>query len=191
MRKIKTFSKFNEGVDYDLSIIRDMLLDFTDKDIYVDVREGVWSHVDGAQIDYVKVVIGRPYHNPFTIESCIYEVISYLEGFGLNLMDDSWFWYAGWQHYVGCPNCNGEDLVENYESGVLTSCTKCGYVGSPDHFLLDRWPLTTDRLELAISEGKKINHIELLFSIGKSLYSLQYGVNESFSQGEVDDGFSV
>ena len=33
MKRLKTWKLFNESVDYDLSIIGDMLLDFTDKDI--------------------------------------------------------------------------------------------------------------------------------------------------------------
>lgn len=192
MKRLKTWKLFNESVDYDLSIIKDMLLDFTDKDIYVDVSEGVWSHVDNAQIDYVKVDIGRPYgHNAFTIESSIFDVIDYLSNCGLQLMEDSWFWYNGWQYYVGCPNCSSEDIVDNYESGVFTYCNGCGYIGDPDRFLLDRWPLTQRRLELAISERKRINQIELLFSQRKSLYgnslNESFTQNESFSQVEIDE----
>lgn len=185
MKRLKSYKTFNEGKDYSLSIISDMLLDFTDKDIYVDVREGVWSHLPKA-LDYVKVTIGRPGHRLFKIETCLLDVIDYLDSCGLKLMEDSWYWNDKWQHYIGCPNCQSEDIVDNYESGVFTYCNKCGYRGDPDRFLIDRWPVTRLELEKDI-KGRLVEHIELIFSESQSLYSLYSGVNESFNQFEIDE----
>jgi isopentenyldiphosphate isomerase len=182
--KIKTYKGFNEGKDYNLSVINDMLLDFTDKDVDVRVTDGSWI-LDNKSVEYVKISIGRPQHRPFTVESCIFDVIDYLKGCGLVLMEESWFWYGGWQHYVGCPNCLSDDFEDNYGLRGTTRCNKCEYIGPPDRFLLSQWPVTQKRLEISISEGKKIEQIELLFSGIKSLYKA--GINESFSQGEVDE----
>jgi hypothetical protein len=37
MKRLKTYKSFNEGKDYNLEVIKDMLLDFTDKDVNINV----------------------------------------------------------------------------------------------------------------------------------------------------------
>ena len=98
------------------------------------------------------------------------------------MMDESWYWNDSWQHYVGCPNCLSDDFEDNYALRATTRCNKCEYIGPPDRFLLDQWPITMSRLELAISEGKRVEQIELLFSKRLSIF-----LNESFDQSEVDE----
>jgi hypothetical protein len=182
MKRLKTYNLFNESKDYDLSIISDMLLDFTDKDINVKVSDGSWSHLGGTPVEYVKVSIGRTHGLKFKVEGCILDVIDYLSSSGLFLMKESWFWSDMWQHYQGCPNCLSDDFEDNYP-GVFTRCNKCGYVGDPDRFLLDQWPVTIERLDIAISEGKRVEQIELFFS-DKNLFKT---FNESFTQSETDE----
>jgi hypothetical protein len=188
IKEIKSYNRFMESKSWDLSIIKDMLLDYTDGDVSVDVSDGVWSHTPKLQknpLEYVKIVIGRPFHRLFKIEPCLLDVIDYLEDCGLFLMKDSWYWNDRWQHYIGCPNCSSDDILDAEESGgVFTTCTSCGYVGDPDRFLLDRWPVT--RLELVKDiKGRQVEQIELLFSVRKSLYN--ESLNQSFDQVEVDE----
>jgi hypothetical protein len=181
MKRLKTYKLFNESKDYNLSTISDMLLDFTDKDINVKVSEGSWI-LDKQSVEYVKVSIGRTYGLKFKVEDCLLDVIDYLSSSGLFLMKESWFWYEGWQHYQGCPHCLSDDFEDNYGLRGTTRCNKCEYFGPPDRFLLDQWPVTMERLDIAISEGKSVEQIELLFSERQSIF-----LNESFSQSETDE----
>jgi len=199
MKRLKTWKLFNESKDYNLSTISDMLLDFTDKDVNVNVSQGTWSHLGKNPVEYVRVSIGKTHGPKFKVEPCIFDVINYLSSCGLSLMKESWFWCDMWQHYQGCPNCLSDDFEDNYNLrgttrlfsedgfyGAPTSrCNKCEYIGPPDRFLLDQWPVTIKRLELAISEGKRVEQIELLFSEVESLY--EQSLNESFTQGEIDE----
>jgi hypothetical protein len=182
MKRLKTYKSFNESKDYNLSTISDMLLDFTDKDINVNVSEGTWSHLDGTPVEYVSVSIGMTHGPKFRVEECVLDVIDYLSSCGLLLMKESWFWCDMWQHYQGCPNCLSDDFEDNYALRATTRCNKCEYIGPPDRFLLDQWPVTMQRLDIAISEGKRVEQIELLFSKRLSIF-----INESFSQLEVDE----
>lgn len=183
MKRLKTYKLFNEGKDWDLSIIRDMLLDFTDKDIDVRVSDGSWSHLGKTPVEYVRVSIGKTHGPKFRVEECIFDVIDYLSSCGLLLMKESWFWCDMWQHYQGCPNCLSDDFEDNYALRATTRCNKCEYIGPADRFLLDQWPVTIERLELAISEGKRIEQMELFFSDGDLFKTF----NESFSQLEIDE----
>ena len=182
MKRLKSYKIFNEGKDYNLSIIRDMLLDFSDKDVYVNVSDGSWIlSLSMKPVEYIKIRIGRPNHS-FTVESSLFDVIDYLGGYELKLMEESWFWYGGWQHYQGCPNCFSEDFEDNYNLRGATRCNKCEYIGSPERFLLSQWPVTKERLELAFSEGKRIEQIELLFSEKSSIF-----LKESVDYVEVEE----
>lgn len=181
MKRIKTYKLFESGKNYDINIVKDMLLDFTDKDVNVRVTDGSWI-LDKQSVEYVKVIIGRTHGLKFKVEDCLLDVINYLSSCGLVLMKESWFWSDMWQHYQGCPNCLSDDFEDNYGLRGTTRCNRCEYIGPPDRFLLDQWPITIERLELGISEGKSVEQIELLFSKRLSIF-----LNESFGQDEVDE----
>jgi hypothetical protein len=89
-------------------------------------------------------------------------------------MDDSTISSPLWQKYEGCPKCLSDDLdrqtIISGEKRLQSSCRWCGYFGNSDEFLLDDWPLTEDRLNTIISEGKRISNIQLYFSEVKSVY---------------------
>jgi hypothetical protein len=106
MKKILTYKLF-ENKTYDISLIEDMLFDYSDKDIKVKVNEGSWVFPN-SNVGYIKIDIRNT--GRFKIEECLFDVIDYLEGCGLILMDDSWMWNDMWQYYIGCPNCLSDDI---------------------------------------------------------------------------------
>jgi hypothetical protein len=179
MKKIKSFRLF-ESLDNDVIVIKDLLLDFRDSDI--DVSVGIWrrhfsNHFHKYQgLRCVRVEIGD-YVKMFTLVELgvsLLEVIEYCESQGLFLMDDSTISSPLWQKYEGCPKCLSDDLdrqtIISGEKRLQSSCRWCGYFGNSDEFLLDDWPLTEDRLNTIISEGKRISNIQLYFSEVKSVY---------------------
>jgi len=166
MKRLKTYKLF-ENTTYDISLIEDMLFDYSDKDIKVKVNEGSWVFPN-SNVGYIKIDIRNT--GRFKIEGCLFDVIDYLEGCGLILMDDSWMWNDMWQYYVGCPNCLSDDIEDNYNLTMKTVCHRCEYTGPSDRFLVDRWPVDRKVLEESIEDGRLINQIQLTFSDRKSLY---------------------
>ena len=166
MKRLKTYKLF-ENTTYDISLIEDMLFDYSDKDIKVKVNEGSWVFPN-SNVGYIKIDIRNT--GRFKIEECLFDVIDYLEGCGLILMDDSWMWNDMWQYYVGCPNCLSDDIEDNYNLTMKTVCHRCEYTGPSDRFLVDRWPVDRKVLEESIEDGRLINQIQLTFSDRKSLY---------------------
>lgn len=166
MKRLKTYKLF-ENTTYDISLIEDMLFDYSDKDIKVKVNEGSWVFPN-SNVGYIKIDIRNT--GRFKIEGCLFDVIDYLEGCGLILMDDSWMWNDMWQYYIGCPNCLSDDIEDNYNLTMKTVCHRCEYTGPSDRFLVDRWPVDRKVLEESIEDGRLINQIQLTFSDRKSLY---------------------
>jgi len=166
MKRLKTYKLF-ENTTYDISLIEDMLFDYSDKDIKVKVNEGSWVFPN-SNVGYIKIDIRNT--GRFKIEECLFDVIDYLEGCGLILMDDSWMWNDMWQYYIGCPNCLSDDIEDNYNLTMKTVCHRCEYTGPADRFLVDRWPVDRKVLEESIEDGRLINQIQLTFSDRKSLY---------------------
>jgi len=171
MKRLKTYKLF-ENTTYDISLIEDMLFDYSDKDIKVKVNEGSWVFPN-SNVGYIKIDIRNT--GRFKIEECLFDVIDYLEGCGLILMDDSWMWNDMWQydkycHFEGCPNCLSDDIEDNYNLTMKTVCHRCEYTGPADRFLVDRWPVDRKVLEESIEDGRLINQIQLTFSDRKSLY---------------------
>ena len=186
MRKIKSYRKFNESSNYNISLIKDMLLDFTDKDVHVGVSEGSWILLQ-KPVDWVRVNLGG-YNHIFTLEPCLLDLLDYMENCGLKLMSESWklsatCWMSkeDWQYYVGCPNCLSEDIEDNYNLTMKTICHNCGYMEPADRFLVDRWPVDRKVIEEVIRDGREIGQLQLTFSDRKSL------VKESFNQADVDE----
>ena len=166
MKRLKTYKLF-ENTTYDISLIEDMLFDYSDKDIKVKVNEGSWVFPN-SNVGYIKIDIRNT--GRFKIEECLFDVIDYLEGCGLILMDDSWMWNDMWQYYIGCPNCLSDDIEDNYNLTMKTVCHRCEYTGPADRFLVDRWPVDRKVLLESIEDGRLINQIQLTFSDRKSLY---------------------
>jgi hypothetical protein len=166
MKRLKTYKLF-ENRTYDISLIEDMLFDYSDKDIKVKVNEGSWVFPN-SNVGYIKIDIRNT--GRFKIEGCLFDVIDYLEGCGLILMDDSWMWNDMWQYYIGCPNCLSDDIEDNYNLTMKTVCHRCEYTGPADRFLVDRWPVDRKVLLESIEDGRLINQIQLTFSDRKSLY---------------------
>jgi hypothetical protein len=166
MKRLKTY-KLVESKNYDISLIEDMLFDYSDKDIKVKVNEGSWVFPN-SNVGYIKIDIRNNVR--FKIEECLFDVIDYLEGCGLILMDDSWMWNDMWQYYIGCPNCLSDDIEDNYNLTMKTVCHRCEYTGPADRFLVDRWPVDRKVLLESIEDGRLINQIQLTFSDRKSLY---------------------
>ena len=159
MKRLKTYKLF-ENTTYDISLIEDMLFDYSDKDIKVKVNEGSWVFPN-SNVGYIKIDIRNT--GRFKIEECLFDVIDYLEGCGLILMDDSWMWNDMWQYYIGCPNCLSDDIEDNYNLTMKTVCHRCEYTGPADRFLVDRWPVDRKVLEESIEDGRLINQIQLTF----------------------------
>jgi len=166
MKRLKTYKLF-ESKNYDISLIEDMLFDYSDKDINVNTNEGSWT-IGKDNVEWIKIDIRNNVR--FKIEECLFDVIDYLEGCGLILMDDSWMWNDMWQYYVGCPNCLSDDIEDNYNLTMKTVCHRCEYTGPADRFLVDRWPVDRKVLLESIEDGRLINQIQLTFSDRRSLY---------------------
>lgn len=166
MKRLKTYKLF-ESKNYDISLIEDMLFDYSDKDINVNTNEGSWT-IGKDNVEWIKIDIRNNVR--FKIEECLFDVIDYLEGCGLILMDDSWMWNDMWQYYVGCPNCLSDDIEDNYNLTMKTVCHRCEYMGPADRFLVDRWPVDRKVLLESIEDGRLINQIQLTFSDRRSLY---------------------
>jgi hypothetical protein len=168
MKRLKSYKLFeSESRTYDIGLIEDMLFDYSDKDINVNTNEGSWVFPN-SNVGYIKIDIRNTVR--FKIEECLFDVIDYLEGCGLILMDDSWMWNDMWQYYVGCPNCLSDDIEDNYNLTMKTVCHRCEYTGPADRFLVDRWPVDRKVLLESIEDGRLINQIQLTFSDRKSLY---------------------
>ena len=174
MKRLKTYKLF-ENTTYDISLIEDMLFDYSDKDIKVKVNEGSWVFPN-SNVGYIKIDIRNNVR--FKIEECLFDVIDYLEGCGLILMEmekvfmflnlegvrhHSWMWNDMWQYYVGCPNCLSDDIEDNYNLTMKTVCHRCEYMGPADRFLVDRWPVDRKVLLESIEDGRLINQIQLTF----------------------------
>ena len=166
MKRLKTYKLF-ESKNYDISLIEDMLFDYSDKDINVNTNEGSWT-IGKDNVEWIKIDIRNNVR--FKIEECLFDVIDYLEGCGLILMDDSWMWNDMWQYYVGCPNCLSDDIEDNYNLTMKTVCHRCEYMGPADRFLVDRWPVDRKVLLESIEDGRLIKQIQLTFSDRRSLY---------------------
>jgi hypothetical protein len=168
MKRLKSYKLFeSESRTYDISLIEDMLFDYSDKDINVNTNEGSWT-IGKDNVEWIKIDIRNNVR--FKIEECLFDVIDYLEGCGLILMDDSWMWNDMWQYYVGCPNCLSDDIEDNYNLTMKTVCHRCEYTGPADRFLVDRWPVDRKVLLESIEDGRLINQIQLTFSDRRSLY---------------------
>jgi hypothetical protein len=168
MKRLKSYKLFeSESRTYDISLIEDMLFDYSDKDINVNTNEGSWT-IGKDNVEWIKIDIRNNVR--FKIEECLFDVIDYLEGCGLILMDDSWMWNDMWQYYVGCPNCLSDDIEDNYNLTMKTVCHRCEYMGPADMFLVDRWPVDRKVLLESIADGRLINQIQLTFSDRRSLY---------------------
>jgi hypothetical protein len=168
MKRLKSYKLFeSESKNYDISIVENMLFDYSDKDISVNINRDSWT-IGKDNVGYIKIDIRNT--GRFKIEGCLFDVIDYLEGYGLVLMDDSWMWNDMWQYYVGCPNCLSDDIEDNYNLTMKTVCHRCEYMGPSDRFLVDRWPVDRKILEESIEDGRLINQIQLTFSDRKSLY---------------------
>jgi hypothetical protein len=168
MKRLKSYKLFeSESRTYDISLIEDMLFDYSDKDINVNTNEGSWT-IGKDNVEWIKIDIRNNVR--FKIEECLFDVIDYLEGCGLILMDDSWMWNDMWQYYVGCPNCLSDDIEDNYNLTMKTVCHRCEYMGPADRFLVDRWPVDRKVLLESIEDGRLINQIQLTFSDRRSLY---------------------
>lgn len=166
MKRLKTYKLF-ESKNYDISIVENMLFDYSDKYINVNTNEGSWI-IGKDNVEWIKIDIRNNVR--FKIEECLFDVIDYLEGCGLILMDDSWMWNDMWQYYVGCPNCLSDDIEDNYNLTMKTVCHRCEYMGPADRFLVDRWPVDRKVLLESIEDGRLIKQIQLTFSDRKSLY---------------------
>jgi hypothetical protein len=166
MKRLKTYKLF-ESKNYDISLIEDMLFDYSDKDINVNTNEGSWT-IGKDNVEWIKIDIRNNVR--FKIEECLFDVIDYLEGCGLILMDDSWMWNDMWQYYVGCPNCLSDDIEDNYNLTMKTVCHRCEYMGPADRFLVDRWPVDRKVLLESIEDGRLINQIQLTFSDRRNIY---------------------
>jgi hypothetical protein len=166
MKRLKIYKLF-ESKNYDISLIEDMLFDYSDKDINVNTNEGSWT-IGKDNVEWIKIDIRNNVR--FKIEECLFDVIDYLEGCGLILMDDSWMWNDMWQYYVGCPNCLSDDIEDNYNLTMKTVCHRCEYMGPADRFLVDRWPVDRKVLLESIEDGRLINQIQLTFSDRRNIY---------------------
>jgi hypothetical protein len=168
MKRLKSYKLFeSESRTYDISLIEDMLFDYSDKDINVNINRGSWT-IGKDNVEWIKIDIRNNVR--FKIEECLFDVIDYLEGCGLILMDDSWMWNDMWQYYVGCPNCLSDDIEDNYNLTMKTVCHRCEYMGPADRFLVDRWPVDRKVLLESIADGRLINQIQLTFSDRRSIY---------------------
>ncbi len=179
MRKIKSFKLF-ESYESEVTIISDLLLDFKDGDIYVDVSVRTFDFNNRFHryqgMPCIRVEIGD-YVKLFKLVQLgvsILEVIDYCESQGLVLMDVSSISSPLWQKYEGCPKCLSDDIdrqtIVSGETRLQSSCGKCGHFGNSSDFISDDWPLTMDRLNIAITESKRISNIQLYFSKVKSVY---------------------
>lgn len=174
MKRLKSYNKFNESSLWSKSTIEDLLLDMYDKGVEVSVNVGTWSLLSKS-VDYVMVNLGGWDFDgeksvEFTLESCLLELIYYMEDCGLFLMEGSRWRNDKWQNYVGCPNCLSDDIEDNYNLTMKTKCNNCGCIEPSDSFLLEEWPLDIKVIEEAISTGKKCEQVQLTFSGRKSLY---------------------
>ena len=94
MKRLKTYKLFeSESRTYDISLIEDMLFDYSDKDISVNINRDSWT-IGKDNVEYLKIDIRNS--GRFKIEECLFDAIDYLEGCGLVLMDDSWMWNDMW-----------------------------------------------------------------------------------------------
>ena len=168
MKRLKSYKLFeSESRTYDISLIEDMLFDYSDKDISVNISEGSWT-IGKDNVEWIKIDIRNSVR--FNIEECLFDVIDYLEGCGLVLMDDSWMWNDMWQYYVGCPNCLSDDIEDNYNLTMKTVCHRCEYTGPADRFLVDRWPVDRKVLLESMKDGKLIEELQLTFSDRRNIY---------------------
>ena len=179
MRKIKSFKLF-ESYESEVTIIKDLLLDFNDNDIEVDVSVRTFDFKNRFHryqgMPCIRVECGD-YVKLFKLVELgvsILEVIDYCESQGLVLMDVSSISSPLWQKYEGCPKCLSDDIdrqtIVSGEKRLQSSCKKCGHFGNSSDFIFDDWPLTEERLSVAISEGKRIWNIQLYFSKVKTVY---------------------
>ena len=179
MRNIKSFKLF-ESYESEVTIIKDLLLDFEDCDIEVSV--GIWRRDFSNRfhkyqgMPFIRAEIGD-YVKMFTLVELgvsILEVIDYCQSQGLVLMSVSSISSPLWQKYEGCPKCLSSDIyrqtIVSGEKRLQSSCGNCGHFGNSSDFISEDWPLTRDRLSIIISEGKRISNIQLYFSKVKSVY---------------------
>ena len=172
MKRLKSYKLF-ESRNYDISIVNSMLFDYSDKDISVNTNEGSWT-IGKDNVEWIKIDIrnfwGRNQSVGFKIEECLFDVIDYLEGCGLVLMQESYIWNDMWQHYVGCPKCLSDDIEDNYNLTMKTICHKCGYMEPADRFLVDAWPVDRKVLLESMKDGKLIEELQLTFSDRRNIY---------------------
>ncbi len=183
MKRLKTYRLFESKL-WSKSIIEDLLLDMYDKDVSVQITDGTWiidkKDTGRRALHWVCVNLGGfdfngDIQSPFTLDGCVIDLLDYMEDCGLKLMlDRSWYSNDSWQHYIGCPNCLSDNLDRNYNLTSFTQCNRCGYIDNnhhaPDRFLLDKWPVTRQLLELAITSQKELGDVQLTFSERSSLY---------------------
>jgi len=179
MRNIKSFKLF-ESYESEVTIIKDLLLDFRDNDIDVDVSVRTFDFKNRFHryqgMPCIRVECGD-YVKMFTLVELgvsILEVIDYCQSQGLVLMSVSSISSPLWQKYEGCPKCLSSDIyrqtIVSGEKRLQSSCGNCGHFGNSSDFISEDWPLTRDRLSIIISEGKRISNIQLYFSKVKSVY---------------------
>jgi hypothetical protein len=174
MKRLKKYRLFESKL-WSKSIIEDLLLDISDKGVSVYVTDGTWI-IDKKDIYWVSVNLGGfdfngDIQSPFTLDGCVIDLLGYMEDCGLKLLlDASWYSNDSWQHYIGCPNCLGDDIEDNYNLTSFTQCLRCGYHHTPDRFLLDKWPVTKEVLELAINNQRELGEVQLTFCERSTLY---------------------
>lgn len=175
MKRLKSYNKFNESSLWSKSTIEDFLLDFSDKGVTVRVSEGnvsggTWSLLP-KPVPYINVTLINSENLEFTLESCLLELLDYMEDCGLFLMETSRWRNDKWQNYVGCPNCLSEDIEDNYNLTMKTKCNNCECIEPADSFLLEEWPLNRKIIEQALVSKKRCEMVQLTFSDRKSFYT--------------------
>jgi hypothetical protein len=174
MKRLKTYRLFESKL-WSKSIIEDLLLDMSDKGVSVYVTDGTWI-IDKKDIYWVSVNLGGfdfngDIQSPFTLDGCVIDLLDYMEDCGLKLLlDASWYANDSWQHYIGCPKCLSDDIEDNYNLTSFTQCLRCGYHHTPDRFLLDKWPVSKEVLELAINNQRELGEVQLTFCERSTLY---------------------
>lgn len=174
MKRLKSYKLF-ESVLWSKSIIEDLLLDITENGVPIYVNTGTWYLLDKKPLDWVRVDLGGfdfdgELSNKFCLRDCVIDLVEYMEDCGLVLMDTSWMWSDGWQHYIGCPHCLSDDIEDNYNLTNKTLCNKCGYLAPADSFLLDQWPVSVDIIRKVISKGDELRQLQLIFSDRRSMF---------------------
>lgn len=163
---MKWLRRFNESVNNDkIRIIKDLLLEFTDNGISIEVTDND---------DYIIIGIGDPYHESEMIKLNDYEMelnnlIDWAKSEDLEFikLDDlgSYVLNSKWDPDLICPECGSNLIGPKKENNFEFVCLSCNHKDDLYSFTSNQHPIDLGDLIYFIKNKYWVQYLEICYYI--------------------------